>query len=98
MLLCTAFLSLFFCVGAVGQVNYLLDFSQPVQTAAVIEEMHISTSSKGPDSYYLNVVTEDGKHMELQVDKEKYESLAVGEAVTVSISNGALGIPYADAQ
>lgn len=98
MLLCTAFLSLFFCVGAVGQVNYLLDFSQPVQTAAVIEEMHISTSSKGPDSYYLNVVTEDGKHMELQVGKEKYESLTEGDAVTVSISNGALGIPYADAQ
>ena len=33
--------------------------------------------------------------MELQTSKEHYNSLSVGEDVTVYISDGGLGIPYA---
>lgn len=93
--LAIAFFAMFFCFGAVTQLNFLLDFSNPVEKAAVIEEMHISTSSKSPDTYNLDVVTSDSQKLELKVSREQYETLSVGDSVTVYIQEGALHIPYA---
>ena len=89
------FLCAFFAVGAVGQLNYLLDFSQPQSKTAQITDMHISTSSKSPDRYTLTVCTNEGIEMDLQVSKADYQALKIGDSVTVFILSGGLGIPYA---
>lgn len=98
ILLCIILICAFSCIGTIGQLNYLLDTSEPQQQVATISDMHISTSSKGPDDYILTVITESGKKMELKTSKERYDSLSVGEAVTVYIREGGLGIPYAIAK
>lgn len=95
MFLGVLFLCTFFCFGSIGQLNLLLDTSKPQQQSAVITEMHISTGSKSPDRYVLTVITLSGTEMELQTSKEHYNSLSVGENVTVYIKEGGLGIPYA---
>jgi len=96
-LLCILLITSFFCFGAIGQVNYLVDTSEATRQDAVITDMHISTSSKGPDRYILTVITDSGEEMDLMVAKEEYQALSVGGSVTVSIKNGGLGIPYAGA-
>ena len=94
-LITAVFLCAFFAVGAVGQLNYLLDFSQPQSETAQISDMHVSTSSKGPDRYILTVSTNDGSEMDLQVSMDDYQALKIGDPVTVFILPGGLGIPYA---
>lgn len=94
-LICTVLLCYFFTLGCIGQLNYLLDFSEPQSQSAEIIDMHVSTSSKGPDRYVLSVVTVDGTDMDLQVSKSEYQSLKPGDEVTVFILPGGLGIPYA---
>lgn len=95
MFLGTLFLCIFFCFGSIGQLNYLLDTSEPQRHPATITDMHISTGSKSPDRYVLTVITLSGTEMELQTSKEHYNSLSVGDHVTVYIKEGGLGIPYA---
>ena len=89
------FLCAFFAVGIIGQLNYLLDFSPPQSQAAQITDMHISTSSRGPDRYVLTIVMDNGAEMDLQVSKLEYQALTPGDQVTVFILSGGLGIPYA---
>lgn len=94
-LLCTVLLCVFFAIGSIGQLNYLLDFSQPQSHTALITDMHISTSSRGPDQYILTVTTGDGTDMDLQIAKADYETLKPGDQVAVFTFSGGLGIPYA---
>lgn len=94
-LICTVLLCAFFTVGAIGQLNFLLDFSQPQSQSAQITDMRVSTSSKGPDRYTLTVSTRDGIEMDLQVSKTEYQALNTGDRVTIYILSGGLGIPYA---
>lgn len=93
--LCVLLVCSIFCVGCIGQLNYLLDFSAPRQQTAVITDMHISSGSKSPDRYILTVVTQSGVEMDLMTSEEHYDSLSQGESVTVYIKDGGLGIPYA---
>lgn len=95
LLLGILFLSITFCLGTVGQLNYLLDTSTPQQQEAVITQMRISKSSKSPDEYILTLITHSGTEMELNTSKEHYLSLSIGENVTVYTRTGGLGIPYA---
>lgn len=94
-LIATVFLCAFFAVGAVGQLNYLLDFSQPQSQTAQVTDMRVSTSSKGPDRYTLTVTVDNGAEMDLQVSKSEYQSLNTGDQVAIFILSGGLGIPYA---
>ena len=84
-----------FCFGAIGQLNYLLDTSVPQQQSATVIDMHISTGNKSPDQYNLTLITLSGVEMELNTEKEHYDTLSIGESVTVYIKDGGLGIPYA---
>ena len=93
--LCVLLLCYTFSLGAIGQLNYLLDTSVPQQQASTITDMRISTGSKSPDRYILTLVTLSGTEMELQTSKEHYNELSVGDNVTVYIHQGGLGIPYA---
>ena len=94
-LLCILLMCSMFCVGFIGQLNYLLDSSVTREQTAIVTDMHISSGSKSPDRYILTVVTQAGTEMELMTGKEHYDSLSVGESVTVYIKDGGLGIPYA---
>lgn len=94
-LICVVLLCAFFAVGSVGQLNYLLDFSQPQSQPAQITDMHISTSSRSPDRYILTITLNDGTEMDLQVSKSEYQALNPGDEVTVFTRSGGLGIPYA---
>lgn len=87
----------FYCPGAVMQVNWCFDFSEPTLEIAELTEKHISTGSKTPDSYMLNVQLPDGGELELQTDEIAYEILEVGDPVEVYTWKGLLGIPYAEA-
>lgn len=93
--LCILLMCSMFCVGFIGQLNYLLDFSASRQQTAVITDMHISSGSKSPDRYILTVVTQSGVEMDLMTSEVHYNSLSQGESVTVHIRDGGLGIPYA---
>ena len=85
---------IFYAPGAVGQVNYLLDFHEPVQHQGVITDMRISTSSKGGTWYYIDVRFTDGSDSELHISKEEYQQLQIGDSVNVPHHPGALGIKY----
>lgn len=84
---------LFYGVSFVGEVNYLLDTDGLEERIAVVENMRISTGKT--KSNYLTVVLPDGTSFDLSVDKKRYESTEIGDEVTVYVSDGALGIPYA---
>ena len=84
---------LFYGVSFVGEVNYLLDADGLEERIAVVEDMRISTGKT--KSNYLTVVLPDGTSFDLSVDKKRYESTEIGDEVTVYVSDGALGIPYA---
>lgn len=58
--------------------------------------MQISASSKGWDLYKLTVVLPDGQTQELHVKEQLYEQTEVGDTITITTHNGALGIPYAN--
>lgn len=83
-----------FAFSATAQLNYLLDFQEPAQTPAVITDMHMSTSSRGANSYYLTVVLPDGKEMDIKTYKEHYNSVAIGDDAIVITCHGGLGLPY----
>lgn len=93
--LCVLLLCAMFSLGAIGQLNYLLDTSVSQQQSATITDMRISTGSKSPDRYILTLITLSGTEMELHTSKEHYNELSVGDNVTVYIHQGGLGIPYA---
>ena len=76
------------------------DFSknEAVKEEAVISEMHISTSSKSPDSYIIDVIKSDGSEQELNISKSEYEALSVGDSIEVYTYPGALGIRHSEAE
>ena len=85
----------FYSYSAVAEVNYLTDIRQPQEVPAVVQEMNISTSSKGGDTYYITFRTEDGKTIKLTVGEEYYTATHVGDEASVYFCEGGLGIPYA---
>ena len=90
---CLLFLLLYAGMGLSGELNYLLDTSEVVIEEKVVLDMHISTSSKGPDSYYCTVELQ-GKEVDIDVGREAYQTITVGEMVEVGTKQGALGIAY----
>ncbi|MBE6949037.1 MAG: hypothetical protein E7456_04245 [Ruminococcaceae bacterium] len=94
-ILSMAFVLMIYALGTVAQINCIFDTSYPVSEQAVVADMHISTSSKGPDSYYLTVELEQGGEQDLQVSTDQYYETEIGDTVTVLTFEGFLGIPYA---
>lgn len=85
----------YYALGFTGQMNYLLDRSEPTEQTAVVEKMNISTGSKSPDSYYLTVRLPNGATEKLEVGEKLYEQTELGDTVTVETYPGGLGVPYA---
>ena len=95
LLLAVAFALLVYLVGATGEINYLLDREPPQEWNGVVTDMHISTSRKSPDRYYLEVETSNQSY-NLMVGEAMYDETIVGDKVLVLGYPGALGIPYAE--
>lgn len=83
--------------GAIAQLNYVFDTSEPIVEHGVVTDVDISIMSKGPDSYYLTIEFEQGGEQKLQVSMDKYYETEIGDPVTVMTYKGFLGISYADA-
>jgi len=91
-----ALLAYFF--RSTAEINFVFDKNEAVKEEAVISEMHISTSSKSPDSYIIDVIKSDGSEQELHIGKSDYEALSVGDSIEVYTYPGALGIRYSEAE
>ncbi|MBE6932638.1 MAG: hypothetical protein E7464_04570 [Ruminococcaceae bacterium] len=89
------FALLFYVIGAVGQINYVFDPAPPQIDSGEVVDMHISTSSKGPDTYHINVLLQDGTELDLQTSEANYETISIGDETQVYTFPGLLGIEYA---
>ena len=87
-----------YSMGAGMQLNVLLDYSEPEVVEAVIEHMYISTGSKRPDSYIIEVMKSDGSTQKLEISESQYEDLSIGDGVEVCTYPGCFGIKYAKAR
>ncbi|MBE6758696.1 MAG: hypothetical protein E7554_01210 [Ruminococcaceae bacterium] len=85
---------LFYSVGAVSQTNYDFDKSVPTEQQAVVIDKRTSRTSKGAQSYYVELLLFKGGDMSIRVSFEQYIGLSEGDAVTVYSFDGAFGIPY----
>lgn len=90
-----AFALLFYVLGAVGQINCVFDPAPPQMDFAEVVDMYISTSSKGPDSYHINVILQDGTELNLQTSEANYDTYAIGDETMVYTYPGLLGLEYA---
>ena len=93
-LLYFAFILIFYLPGALGQINCAFDTHIPQVCAAEVTELSISTSSKGPDRYNVDVLLEDGTDLSLETNQEHYETLSVGDDVEVLFLDGVLGVSH----
>lgn len=84
-------------IGTLAMANVLLDSAPLSELPAVVRELKITHGSKSPDRYVLTAQTADGRTYELSIAKELYDTLAVGDGVAVLLGEGALHVPYADA-
>ena len=93
-LLYFAFILIFYLPGALGQINCAFDAHIPQVSAAEVTELSVSTSSKGPDRYNVDVLLEDGTDLSLETNQEHYETLSVGDDVEVLFLDGVLGVSH----
>lgn len=84
-------------IGALAMANVLLDSAPLRELPAAVQELEISDGSESPDRYLLTAQTADGRTFELSIAKSVYDTLAVGDGVIVLLGQGALHVPYADA-
>lgn len=89
------FMTGFLTIGLSLELNYLLDTSEPLIEERVVLDKHISTSSKGPDSYYCTVELQ-GKEVDIDVGKEAYQTIDIGDTVEVGTRAGAFGMAYSE--
>ena len=90
--LCT-FIAYFLIWLPLCHLNYLLDFQQPTEIHAVIEEKDITRHSKGLDSYEFEM-TVNGEFVALEVDWLEYQRYEVGDTYTFYEYKGAFGKPF----
>ena len=86
---------LFYLPGTIGQINCAFDYHDAQVYQAQVTELSISTSSKAPDSYHVDVLLMDGSKLELETSPEHYASLSVGDSVDVLLLEGTLGVAHA---
>lgn len=85
-------LVLFMSIGIVGQVNYLLDFSDGRIYYTEVVDQHVSTGKS--TSYYCTVLLENGEEFEIQVSRDLYRQIGVGSWVKITTYDGGLGMEY----
>lgn len=93
-LLYFAFILIVYLPGTFGQINCAFDTHISQVCAAEVTELSVSTSSKGPDSYNVDVLLEDGTNLSLETNQKHYETLSVGDDVEVHLLDGVLGVAH----
>lgn len=81
-------------LAATGYINHYANTDRDLQ-ACTVTELRISEGSRGRDSFYCTVKTEQGKRVEVKINSDLYSSLDEGDTVQAYIGKGALGIEYA---
>ena len=82
--------------GTVGHINEVYDFSEPESCILVVEELDYHKSRRS-STYECTVTLPDGRQVELDISRNFYRTLKVGDPVRVEVGTGALGIEYANA-
>lgn len=93
-LLAMVLLLALFGSGPIGMMNYLTDRSEPRQYVTCVDDMYVSSSSKGGDNYFCTILLEDGSEFDLQVQRGQYEQFSVGDTIEIATRAGGLGIEY----
>lgn len=89
-----ACIALLYALAASVHLNWVLDGGQNrVETVAPIVKMYVSRGGKSPTRYTLTLNTENGEKS-VEVGKEFYNTLQVGDEVKLVTSTGPLGITY----
>lgn len=80
-------------VGLVGQMNYLLDTS--AEEIAVYTVMDLDRhSTRRSKSYRCTITLEDGEEYRINISREAYLGLTVGDQISVAKRKGGLGLDY----
>lgn len=74
--------------------NHVLGPELTSCTATVVDT-HSSTSSKGHDRYYCDVVLPDGRELDVEVSGKEYDAAEPGDTMTLQVGTGFFGIDYA---
>lgn len=98
VLLITPALALaFWLIGSLAVSNVLLDPAPPSELPAVVLQLESHEDSDSALIHTLTAQTADGRVLEFPIAQKLYDTLAIGDGVTVLLCEGALHIPYADA-
>ena len=81
------------CVGVIGQMNYLLDTSAEEISAYTVLDLD-RHSTRRSRTYQCAILLEDGKEYRMNISREAYEKLTVGDQIQVAHCEGALGLEY----
>jgi hypothetical protein len=73
--------------------NYILDFNEPTELQAIIEEKDHDHNRKGPDDYEFKL-TVDGESFWLDVDVIEYEDYEIGDVYEFRQHSGAFGVRF----
>ena len=73
--------------------NYILDFNEPTELQAIIEEKDHDHNPKGPDDYEFKL-TVDGESFWLEVDVIEYEDYEIGDVYEFKQHSGAFGVRF----
>jgi hypothetical protein len=77
----------------ISHLNYVLDFNEPTERAAVIVEKDYTYHSKGADTYEVKFML-DGEEIWLEVDVVEYETHEVGDTFKFEQYHGAFNKPF----
>lgn len=80
-------------MGVVGQMNYLLDTSTEEITAYTVMELK-QHSSRRNRSYQCTITLQDGEEYKMNISREAYKELTVGDQIQVAHRKGGLGLEY----
>ena len=73
--------------------NYILDFNEPTELQAIIEEKDRDHNRKGPDDYEFKL-TVDGDSFWLEVDSIEYDDYEIGDVYKFRQYSGAFGVRF----
>ena len=80
-------------LGAVGQLNYLLDFSHADRQIVEVVDKQITRQTKSTN-YDCTVQLPNGEFMELTLSSRIYRDINIGDDVIVAHYEGAFRIPF----
>ncbi len=94
IILALGFVLLYYSLGAVGQLNFLLDSGQHTVEQGIITHMRESDDN----DHYITVTVPSGEEYELRIGEKHFGRVEIGDIASVRIYSGAFDIPYAEAQ